>query len=173
MDTERWLAQYRTRIDGMKQAAVDLSENLAAATVTTSSADESVTVTIGPNGGLRDLRFSHRAAEHTHAELAALVLQTVAKGQRAVAEKVVEAFAPVGDTTTMDMLTSFVPEVETDEPAVPSNAYDELAADTPAAPQPPAAPPAMTPPTPTPARARTRPARPAGEDGDDFDERPW
>jgi len=173
MDTEQWLAQYRNRIGGLKQAATDLGDELAAATVTTSSADESVTVTIGPNGSLRDLRFSHRAAEHSYAELAALVMKTVAKGQRAVADKVVEAFAPLGTgTSTMDMLIGYVPAETADEPPAPANAYDKFAVDAPPEPQPSAPP---TPPLPVapPAAARARHARPAVEDSDDFDERPW
>lgn len=177
MDTEQWLAQYRNRIGGLKQAATDLTDELAAATVTTSSADESVTVTIGPNGSLRDLRFSHRAAEHSHAELAALVMKTVATAQRAVAEKVVEAFAPLGaGTSTMDMLVGYLPTETADEPPAPANAYDKFAADAPSEPQPPAPPtPPPTPPAPvvSPAGPRPRHARPAVEDSDDFDERPW
>jgi len=96
VDFDRWLAQYTDNTTGLKQAADELERSLAAATVTVSSPDESVTVTIGPNGGLRDLKFSYRASEHHPAELAALVMKTVARGQRAVAEQVVEAYGPVG-----------------------------------------------------------------------------
>lgn len=166
--TDQWLAQYKTKIDGIKQAAAGLEENIAEATVTTSSPDGSVTVTIGPNGSLLDLRFSHRAGEHSHTELAALVMKTVAKGQRAVATKVVEAFAPLGSgTSAMELLTRFVPE-EPDELA-PASPYDALAADTPPVPQPP------TPPAPPTPQVATRPrhGRQSANDGDEFDERPW
>ena len=89
MDTDHWLAQYKNKVNGLKQAAADLEQNIAAATVTVSSPDEAVTVTIGPNGSLRDLKFSNRISEHSPTALAALVLKTVGRGQRAVAEKVV------------------------------------------------------------------------------------
>ncbi|HEX3785974.1 MAG TPA: YbaB/EbfC family nucleoid-associated protein [Pseudonocardiaceae bacterium] len=172
--TDQWLAQYKNKIAGVQQAAAELRENLAAATVTTSSPDGAVTVTIAPNGGLGDLKFSHRAAEHSYAELAALVMKTVAKGQRAVSEKVVEAFEPVGSgTSAMELLTSLAPEEDPEEQA-PDNPYDDLAAGAPPAPQPPAPPPAALPPVSiaAPAAAPPRPARPAVDD-DEFDERPW
>ena len=187
VDTDQWLAQYKTRIDGIKQAAADLEENIAEASVTISSPDGSVTVTIAPNGSLRDLRFSHRAGEHSHAELAALVMKTVSKGQRAVAEKVVEAFEPLGaGTSAMDLLTRYTPEEAPDEQGGgAANAYDQLTADTPPAPQapvPPAplrapAPPRATAPPPMPqmpAQApRPRPTRQSADEGDEFGGRPW
>ncbi|HEY4457929.1 MAG TPA: YbaB/EbfC family nucleoid-associated protein [Pseudonocardiaceae bacterium] len=184
---EDWLGQYKDKIGGIQQAAAELQENLASTGVTLSSPDGSVTVSIGPGGGLRDLKFGHRASEHTHAELAALVMKTVGKAQRQMSEKVMEVFEPLGaGTNAMEMLTNLAPEEDPEE-ELPTNAYDELAADAPAepahpvAPQPvaqqqPPAPPAFTPPpvrqAPPAAAARPRPARPAVDD-DEFDERPW
>jgi DNA-binding protein YbaB len=191
---EDWLGQYKNKIGGIQQAAAELQENLAASGVTLSSPDGAVTVSIGPGGGLRDLKFGQRAPEHTHTELAALVMKTVTKAQRQMSEKVMEVFEPLGaGTTAMDMLTNLAPEEDPEE-ELPANAFDDLAADAPAepqhtpqhaapqhaAPQPvaqqPPAPPAFTPPpaarqAPPPA-ARPRPTRPAVED-DEFDERPW
>lgn len=182
MDTDQWLAQYKDKVNGLKQAAADLGENLAAATVTVSSPDGSVTVTIAPNGSLRDMKFSHRVAEHSPAALSALVMKTVARGQRAVAEKVVEAFAPVGaGTSAMTLLTSYVPEDEPQDPA-PTNRYDELVPETPAAPQqrPQPQPPQQSIPQPQPqpqpapvARPRTAPQPGAVVDADFDEERPW
>ena len=189
---EDWLGQYKNKIGGLQQAAAELQENLAASGVTLSSPDGAVTVSIGPGGGLRDLKFGHRAPEHTHAELAALVMKTVAKAQRQMSEKVMEVFEPIGGgTAAMEMLTNLAPEEDPDD-ELPANAYDDLAADAPAEPEPapqhvpqhaapqpaaqqPPAPPAFTPPPAarqTPPAARPRPARPAAED-DEFDERPW
>lgn len=159
------------------QAAAELRESLATASVTTSSPDGAVTVTIAPNGGLRDLKFSHRAGEHSYAELAALVMKTVSKGQRAVSEKVIEAFEPIGTgTNAMELLTSLAPEDDLEE-TVPATPYDELAAGAAPAQQPPATlPPVAAPPVrpapQVPAAARARPARPGVEE-DEFDERPW
>ena len=85
----------------------------------------------------------------------------------------------------MQMLTSLAPEEDPEE-ELPTNAYDDLAADTPAEPQQPAPqqftppapqtppPPAFTPPPAVrqaPPAARPRPAR--ATDDDEFDERPW
>ena len=190
-DMDQWLAQYQSKIAGVQQAAEELRENISQAEVTISSPDGSVTVTVTPSGGLRDLKFSHRASEHSYTELAALVMKTVSKGQRATADKVIEAFEPLGaGTSAMELLTSLAPEEEPEE-ELPGNAYDALAAEAPPAPQTPpqqpfaqqpparhqapAYPAAQQPPMPTrsaPPAARPRPARPAVED-DEFDERPW
>jgi DNA-binding protein YbaB len=174
MDTENWLSQYKNRIADLKQKAANLEDGLAAANVTVSSPDEAVTVTIGSNGSLRDLRFSHRAAEHSYAELAALVMKTVAKGQRQVAEKVVEAFAPLGsDSNAMQVLTKFVPPEEPDEAEPPVNeAYDGPADEPAPAPEPPRVAPAPIPARVAAPAARPRPARPADDD-DEIEDRPW
>ena len=182
MDTDTWLAQYKDKVSGLKQAAAELERDLAASTATVSSADESVTVTIGPNGSLRDVVFSQRAAEHSPAALAALLMKTVARGQRAVAEQVAAAFAPVAEgTSAMALLTSFAPPADAGaepEEQLPPNRYDELAAGVPDAPPPPVPPaPAPLPPpvAPQPVRvvARPRRATDAGDDADFADGRPW
>jgi DNA-binding protein YbaB len=183
--TDQWLDQYKHKVEGMKRAAVELEDNLAAATVTTSSPDGSVTVTVGANGSLRDLRFSHRAAEHSHAELAGLVMKTVAKAQRAVSEQVVEAFQPLGaGTAAMELLTQFVPDEPADADDGPS-AYTDLAAGAPPQPpapvMPPPAPiPPVTPPAPVPPAPRAaapaagpRRSRAADVEDDEYEERPW
>ena len=178
MDTDTWLAQYKDKVNGLKQAAADLQRDLAASTATVSSADESVTVTIGPNGSLRDVVFSQRAAEHSPAALAALLMKTVARGQRAVAEQVAAAFAPaVGEgTSAMALLTSFAPPADAGtEPGeeLPPNKYDELAAGVPDAPPPPVPPPSP-PVVPQPVRVAARPRRATdGNDDGDYDGRPW
>ena len=186
MDFDQWLAQYTDNTNGLKQAADELERSLASATVTVSSPDEAVTVTIGPNGGLRDLKFSYRASDHHPAELAALVMKTVARGQRAVAEQVVEAYGPVGGGAGMALLTQYVPEADEAEQAAPSgnSAYDDLVAEPPSAPPPPAPPrpamPAMppmsaSPPPVPPAPANAgRPRRQATrEEAEEYEERPW
>lgn len=199
-DTDKWLAQYEGKVNGLKQAAADLERDLAASTVTVTSSDESVTVTIGSNGSLRNVVFGQRVTEHSPAALSALLMKTVARGQRAVAEKVVEAFAPVGEgTSAMALLASFVPPQDAglepdDQPPPAPNKYDELASGAPddVPPRPPVPPrpvPAAAPlpvpplpvpplhvappPAPQPVRAvAARPRRAAEgiDDGDDFDE---
>ena len=187
MDFDQWLAQYTDNTNGLKQAADELERSLAAATVTVSSPDESVTVTIGPNGGLRDLKFSYRASDHHPAELAALVMKTVARGQRAVAEQVVEAYGPIGGASGKALLTQYVPDEEDDAAPAPNgnSAYDDLVAEPPAAqPEPPrpampsmpAMPPmsAGLPPAPPAPAAAGRPRRQATrEEAEEYEERPW
>ncbi len=187
-DIDQWLAKFEHKVNGLEQAAEQLRNDLSATTVTVSSADESVTVTIGPSGALQNVSFSPRAAEHSPAALAALLMKTVARGQRAVATKVVEAFTPVSDdNSTVELLTSFVPPepVDADEPPAPApSKYDQFAAE-PAPdhqpqhqPAPPPTPPrpAPTPPEPQPqvARVAARPRRASTDDAIDFEEeRPW
>lgn len=184
-DIDQWLAKFEHKVNGLEQAAEQLRNELTATTVTVSSADESVTVTIGPNGGLQNVTFSPRAAEHSPTALAALLMKTVGQGQRAVATKVVEAFTPVSDdSSTVELLTSFVPPepVDVDEPPAPApNKYDQFAAE-PTPERQPAPPPAPPQPAPTPAAPQPQAARIAArprrastsDDAIDFaEERPW
>jgi hypothetical protein len=111
MDPQQWLQNYQSRIDGYRRASEELKENLGNAVVTLRSPDESVTVTVGPNGSLKNLQLSPRASEHTPQQLGALIMKTVARAQRAVAEQVVEAFAPLGGNgQAMKLLGNYLPD---------------------------------------------------------------
>jgi DNA-binding protein YbaB len=197
MDPQQWLQNYQKKIAGVRRASEQLKENLGNAVVTMSSPDEAVTVTIGPNGSLKNLQLSHRAAEHSPQQLGGLIMNTVRRAQRVMAERVIEAVTEFGggEGDATRLLRNYLPEDPDDRPAddesVSSFEQDlaeppaeepryESAAPVPAAPAftPPAfTPPAFTPPPasapgPTPA-SRPRAARAGGADDDEFEEDPW
>lgn len=122
MDPYAWVKDFDARLAAMKQKNIEAQENLAAASGTASSKDGAVTVTVGPNGGLTNLKLGHRAVELGAPRLTALILQTARQAQKNVTAQVVEAFRPVGEgTESMVMITDIIAEKfgeddETDEP---------------------------------------------------------
>ena len=194
MDPQQWLQNYQKRIAGYKRASDQLKENLGSALVTISSPDESVTVTIGPNGSLKDLQLSHRAAEHTPQQLGSMIMQTVRRAQRTMAEKVVEAVTEFGggENDASTLIRNYLPEDPNDRPADDGddNDFEAGLTETPPAEEPayvpPAPPAAMAPPargpgfTPPPAPAaapapavRPRAQRANTAEEDVFEENPW
>lgn len=145
METDQWLRGFESKVAELRQKSEDLQENVASAAATATSRDGTVTVTVGPNGGLRDLRLGHRAVDLGAARLTELILQTVRTAQHQVAAKVREAFEPLGGgTEAMRMYLDAVP----DDPEATAEPEDERE---------PVAPPA--------------PAEPSEED--EGDDRPW
>jgi DNA-binding protein YbaB len=109
--TDQWLTDFESTLAELRQKSEDLQEGLAAAEATATSGDGSVTVTVGPNGGLRNLRLGHRALEHGTAGLTALILETARAAQRQVTAKVRAAFEPLGGgTEAMTMYLDAVPD---------------------------------------------------------------
>jgi DNA-binding protein YbaB len=174
MDPQQWLQNYQTRIDGYRRASEELKENLGKAEVTLRSPDEAVTVTVGPNGSLKNLQLSPRASEHTPAQLGALIMKTVARAQRAVAEQVVEAFAPLGaNGNAMKLIGHYLPDDPDDQSGGQPvhNDFQESLDDDPLA-VPSSRPSAANGGAPAPI-ARPRTARAADIDDDDFGGDPW
>ncbi|GGM51251.1 hypothetical protein GCM10012275_22720 [Longimycelium tulufanense] len=167
MDQDQWLADFQARVQTLQQQSQELQENLATATTTVSSPDESVTVTVAPNGGLQNLVLGHRACEAGPARLTAMIMETVRQGQRLAAHKVAEAFAPIGaGTEAMSMLTSHLPELdEADERELATHQDPSTTAPTPSTPS------AVFPPNTPPSTPQTRPApRPHRQEPDDDDD---
>ncbi len=195
MDPQQWLQNYQKRIAGYKRASEQLKENLGATTVTMKSPDESVTVTIGPNGSLKDLQLSHRAAEHTPQQLGSMIMNTVRRAQRAMAEKVVEAVTEFGggENDASKLIRNYLPADPNDQPAAVDDSENDFEAgltEQPPAEEPQYAPPAppvgvspgrgpgFTPPPPAPADAPAPAARPRAPRADSaeedvFEENPW
>jgi DNA-binding protein YbaB len=195
MDPQQWLQNYQKKIAGFRAASEQLKENLGGALVTMSSPDEAVTVTIGPNGSLKNLQLSHRATEHSPQQLGSLIMTTVRRAQRAMAEKVVEAVTEFGggegDASTL--IRNYLPADPNDRPATDESVSSfedgltEPPAEDPRYARPPvAAPPPMpapagrvpsfTPPPSAPAPApavRPRAQRANAAEDDEFEENPW
>jgi DNA-binding protein YbaB len=120
--TDQWLQDYESTLADLKQKSEELQEGIAAAESTVSSPDGSVTVTVGPNGGLRDLRLGHRAVDLGAARLTALILETTRTAQRQAVAKVRAAFEPLGaGTEAMELYADAVPDdlVAPEEPEAP------------------------------------------------------
>jgi DNA-binding protein YbaB len=196
MDPQQWLQNYQKRIAGVRQASERLKENLGGAAVTMSSPDEAVTVTIGPNGSLKNLQLSHRATEHSPQQLGSLIMTTVRRAQRVMAERVIEAVAEFGgEGDATQLLRNYLPEDPSDRPDPDdsvSSFENEITEQPPEEPRytpPPPVPaaqpmpapagraPAFTPPPPSapaPAPAvRARAPRANAVEDDEFEENPW
>jgi len=115
-----WLAD-------LQQKATKLQEDIGNAVVTLSSQDESVTVTVGPNGALHNLHLGHRAAGHSPTRLTALIMDTVRTAQRRAAERVSEAFVPFGNPELAEQTKKFItydPPADESAPAAPDTEPD-------------------------------------------------
>ncbi|WP_199439538.1 YbaB/EbfC family nucleoid-associated protein [Umezawaea beigongshangensis] len=119
VDPHKWLEDYESQLAELQKKNETLQKDLAEANVTLASSDGSVTVSVGPNGGLTDLKLSTKAVDLGSAKLTALILQTMRKAQHQVSQKVVAAFTPMGEgKETMEMLMDSVapdPDLELEE----------------------------------------------------------
>jgi DNA-binding protein YbaB len=184
MDPQQWLQNYQKKIDGIRRASEQLKENLGNSLVTMSSPDEAVTVTIGPNGSLKNLSLSPRATEHTPQQLGALIMTTVRRAQRQMAEKVVAAVSEFGgaEGDAAKLIRNYLPEDPSDQVAGQNenvSSFDQHLNEP--QPEPPPARHAAPTATPVPAAApvpqpASRPRAPrmdSSADDDGFEENPW
>ncbi|SER85433.1 YbaB/EbfC family nucleoid-associated protein [Lentzea albida] len=163
----QWVEEYEAKLADLKQKSEDLTENFAAASATVTSKDGSVTVTVGPNGGLQNLQLGHRAVELGGPRLTALILETARAAQKQAATQVLELFKPLGEgTEAYQMVSDSIPDDEVDEDT--EDDYDEVDDEPEPAPAPPPASRPAAAPQPAPVRGRPRAA-----DDDDDDNQPW
>ncbi|KMS85543.1 YbaB/EbfC family nucleoid-associated protein [Prauserella rugosa] len=157
----------------MREKASALSDAFAESAVTQSSRDGAVTVTVAPNGALRDLQLGARACELGPARLTAAIMDTVRLAQKQTARNVADSFAVInGAGESTDLVRSFLPpEDEPDEDVDQSKFADEepARADEDEAGNQASPPPAVAPPPPP---ATRRPRR-GDDDEDEADGRPW
>lgn len=164
MDPYAWVNDFEARAAELQRKAAEAQENLEAVSGTASSKDGAVKVTVGPNGGLKDLQLGHRAVELGAPRLTALILETARQAQKNAATQVVEAFRPIGEgTQAMQTITDVIEANEDEEPEETSSLEQIEEDDEPVAATKPA-PPSQ----PRPARGRPRPA--ADEDDEN---QPW
>ncbi|MFD1149771.1 YbaB/EbfC family nucleoid-associated protein [Saccharothrix hoggarensis] len=111
MDPQQWLDNFEAKLADLQRKSADLQENFENSQATASSPDGAVTVTVGPNGGLLDIRLGHRATELGSARLTALIMQTVRVAQKQAARNVMAAFEPLGEgTEAMRMVSDAIPD---------------------------------------------------------------
>ncbi|MFD5827351.1 YbaB/EbfC family nucleoid-associated protein [Lentzea sp. NPDC060358] len=115
------LDDYLRRVTEIGQRAEETQAQLKALRADVSSPDRSVAVTMAPGGRLEKLSLTPAAMRMSHDQLAALITETVGRGQAAVARQVETTMQPlIGGTPAMDFLRDQVtaaqqPE-ETEEP---------------------------------------------------------
>ncbi|PSL54617.1 YbaB/EbfC DNA-binding family protein [Saccharothrix carnea] len=173
MDPQQWLDNFEAKLADLQRKSADLQENVENSQATASSPDGAVTITVGPNGGLLNIQLGHRATEMGSSRLTAVIMQTAKVAQKQAAQRVMEAFEPLGEgTEALRMVSDAIPDDEVEEDDERDYAEPEPE-------------PAYVPPTPPPAaaapapqsRQMQMPSRPArakrpGDDEDD-DNQPW
>ncbi|WP_444947453.1 YbaB/EbfC family nucleoid-associated protein [Micromonospora ureilytica] len=79
-----WTAELSTRA----QAAAELSDRVATIAASATSADGSVRVTVAASGAVTDLRLDDRVQRIRGAELANIIMATIARAQAGLTEQV-------------------------------------------------------------------------------------
>ncbi|WP_116205150.1 YbaB/EbfC family nucleoid-associated protein [Amycolatopsis circi] len=120
MDDQGWLDDFQRRIDEMQAKSVALQETLSTAEGRAKSGDGLVSVSVAPNGALKNLEIDDRALRHGGARLTASIMDAYGKAQRQVSRDVIDAFEPIaGDSEMMNVVKSYLPEPE-EEPEPPA-----------------------------------------------------
>lgn len=170
MDEQDWLADFDRRMAEMRTKTQLLQENLAKAEATAESGRGLVTVTVAPNGALKNLRIDDRALRLPGggAQLTAMLMDAYGRAQRQVSQQVAGALEPIaGGTEMMDVVRSFLPQPEEPPPPPPP---PPVQAAPPPPPPPPSPPPVRQPPAPPAPPARPQRPRPDDE-GEEM--QPW
>lgn len=108
---EEWLADFDATIADVQARTAAFQHDLEHAGATESSADNSLSVTVAPNGSLSALHIDDTAWHGDGAALAAEILRLTQQAQRAAARNVAAAFAPLGgDSSAMHLFTGYLPE---------------------------------------------------------------
>lgn len=164
----------------MQERASDLEEAFAAAAATVRSRDGSVTVSLAPNGALRNIQLGRNACALGEARLMTTIMDTVRQAQSQTARAVTSSVESIlGNSEAVEMMKSFLPpEPVAEEGRADPNKFGENTTPGEAPPSPPRPsmpPPPPRPPMPPPPPPRTsRPAprrRPADDDEDEAN--PW
>lgn len=110
MNPERVIADLEARARELAERSREVRDRLRRAQATLRSPDGAVTATVAPNGSLRHIEFSPRAAEFSHARLGEVVMDTVRRAHEQAARQAVSAVEPrFAGTAAMDFLTGAVP----------------------------------------------------------------
>ena len=156
-DAERRVEQWATQVAEKAQRYQDMQAQIAEITITESSGDGAVRLTVGASGVLADLELSDRAAQLPPQQLAAQIMSTMRRAQGRLSARVADVMqASVGDDT--ETVNSVVSSYQQRFPEQPDEAAPPLASeqmrigdveDDPAArrPSPSAPPPRRRPPT--------------------------
>ncbi|GAA1211002.1 YbaB/EbfC family nucleoid-associated protein [Prauserella alba] len=152
----------------MQQRAAELQDAFSAAAATVSSRDGAVTVSLAPNGALRNIQLGKRACELGEARLTTTIMDTVREAQRQTAQAVAGSVESImGGGEVLEMMQGFLPT----DPAAASGTDRAAFAEPPEPDTQPQTPGSAAPPPPPPGPAPRR--RPARDDADDDEVNPW
>jgi len=122
-DAERRVDQWAAQVAEKAQRYEDMQAQVAEISVTESSGDGAVRLTVGSSGVLTDLELTERAGQLQPHQLAAQIMETMRRAQSRLSGRVAEVMqSSVGDDTeTVNAVVSsyqrrFPPPVEPDRP---------------------------------------------------------
>ena len=104
MDATSWMADYQRRIGELEARARQAQDALRSVSATVSSANGAVTVTVDPDGGLRQLIFTERADDLSRPRLADAVLDAVRRARADVTRHAEDALRPLLGDAGLDRL---------------------------------------------------------------------
>ncbi|MCR3722207.1 MULTISPECIES: YbaB/EbfC family nucleoid-associated protein [Prauserella salsuginis group] len=158
----------------MQQRATELQDAFAAAAATVSSRDGAVTVSLAPNGALRNIQLGKRACELGEARLTATIMDTVRQAQRQTAQAVAGSVESImGGGEVLEMMQGFLPTDPAADGGMDQTTFArEPESDADPQPSKPTTPPSPPPPPPPSSRPAPR-RRPAQDEADDDEVNPW
>ena len=105
------IADLEAKARDLARRSREVQDGIRAAEATVRSPDGWVTVTVAPNGALRDIGFSLPSDGVSDADLGETVMATVRAARAEVARQVAEVVTPeFAGTAAMEFMTSFEPD---------------------------------------------------------------
>ncbi|MFE6826201.1 YbaB/EbfC family nucleoid-associated protein [Streptomyces sp. NPDC057690] len=96
---EERLAKAMQALESTRAAVADAEQRLREASVTVTSKDRSVEVTVGAQGDLRSLRFQDGTYRSmAPAQLSAVVMETIGRARARMARQVVDTYRPISES---------------------------------------------------------------------------
>ncbi|MFF3503124.1 YbaB/EbfC family nucleoid-associated protein [Streptomyces sp. NPDC003247] len=93
------LAQALQALESTRAAVADAERRLREASVTVTSKDRSVEVTVGAQGELRALRFQDgKYRSMAPAQLSAVLMETIGRARARMARQVVDTYRPISES---------------------------------------------------------------------------
>ncbi|MFE7929893.1 YbaB/EbfC family nucleoid-associated protein [Streptomyces sp. NPDC057456] len=93
------LAKAVQALESTRAAVADAEQRLREASVTVTSKDRSVEVTVGAQGDLRALRFQDgRYRSMAPAQLSAVLMETIGQARARMARQVVDTYRPISES---------------------------------------------------------------------------
>jgi hypothetical protein len=126
VDPAEWLANYDRKLARIAANAKVAEQNLKEIGGAATSPRGEVEVRVGPSGSLEDIRLTAAARSMEADRLAALILQTARKAQRAVGLRAVEIMTDyVGEGPATDMVRQNVPPAPQENRGADTRSDDE------------------------------------------------